>query len=111
VLTTIVSLDPVYVYFEADERTYLRYGAMQRNGERNNGGNPVRVALAGEQGFPHEGVLDFMDNQVNPSTGTIRARAVLLEPRAAVHSRPVRTRAAAGRRQRKVRCWWTTRPS
>jgi membrane fusion protein, multidrug efflux system len=77
VLTTIVSLDPVYVSFEADERTFLRYGAMQRNGERNNGGNPVRVALAGEQGFPHEGVLDFLDNQVDPSTGTIRARAVL----------------------------------
>jgi membrane fusion protein, multidrug efflux system len=77
VLTTIVSLDPVHVYFEGDEQTYLRYKAMHRNGERNNGGNPVRVALAGEQGFPHQGVLDFMDNQVDPRTGTIRARAVL----------------------------------
>jgi membrane fusion protein, multidrug efflux system len=76
-LTTIVSLDPVHVYFEGDERTYLRYQAMERNGERPNGRNPVRVALSGESGFPHEGVLDFMDNQVDPSTGTIRARAVL----------------------------------
>ena len=76
-LTTIVSLNPVYVYFEGDERTYLRYQAMERNGERANGRNPVRVALSGEQGFPHEGVLDFMDNQLDPGTGTIRARALL----------------------------------
>lgn len=76
-LTTIVSLDPVHVYFEGDEQTYLRYNAMHRNGERNNGGNPVRVALAGDQGFPHEGVLDFLDNQIDSRTGTIRARAVL----------------------------------
>jgi multidrug efflux system membrane fusion protein len=76
-LTTIVSLDPVYVYFEGDERTYLRYQDMERNGARASGRNPVRVALSGEQGFPHEGVLDFMDNQLDPGTGTIRARAVL----------------------------------
>jgi membrane fusion protein, multidrug efflux system len=76
-LTTIVSLDPVHVYFDGDERTYLRYQAMARNGERPNGRNPVRVALAGESDFPHAGVLDFMDNQVDASTGTIRARAVL----------------------------------
>jgi membrane fusion protein, multidrug efflux system len=76
-LTTIVSLDPVHVYFDGDERTYLRYQAMERNGERANGRNPVRVALVGETGFPHEGVLDFMDNQVDPNTGTIRARALL----------------------------------
>ena len=77
VLTTIVSLDPVYVYFESDERTYLRYVEMERNGERSNGHNPVRVALANESGFPHEGRLNFMDNQVDPRTGTIRARALL----------------------------------
>ncbi len=77
VLTTIVSLNPVHVYFEGDEQTWLRYSAMHRNGERNNGGNPVRVSLSGEQGFPHHGVLDFLDNQIDPRTGTIRARAVL----------------------------------
>lgn len=76
-LTTIVSLDPVYVVFEADERTYLRYLAMERVGERLNGNNPVRVALANEEGYPHPGVLDFIDNQVDSSTGTIRARASL----------------------------------
>jgi membrane fusion protein, multidrug efflux system len=79
-LTTIVSLDPVYVYFEGDEQIYLRYNEMDRNGERpssRNARNPVRVALAGETGFPHEGEMDFMDNRVDPGTGTISARAVL----------------------------------
>lgn len=80
VLTTIVSLDPVYVYFDGDEQTYLHYAAMERNGEHSGsrrGGKPLRVALAGEQGFPHEGELDFMDNRLDASTGTIRARGVL----------------------------------
>lgn len=82
-LTTIVSLDPVYVYFEGDERSYLRYNAMSRNGERassRDARNPVRVGLAGDTGFPYEGEMDFMDNQVNPDTGTIRARAILPNP-------------------------------
>lgn len=79
VLTTIVALDTVHVYFEADEQTYLRYAAQARSGDKRSaaGGNPVRVGLAGDEGYPHEGVLDFIDNQVNPGTGTIRARAVL----------------------------------
>ncbi|MGH8166630.1 MAG: efflux RND transporter periplasmic adaptor subunit, partial [Woeseiaceae bacterium] len=82
-LTTIVSLDPVYVYFEGDERSYLRYNEMSRNGERassRDARNPVRVGLAGDAGYPYEGEMDFMDNQVNPDTGTIRARAVLQNP-------------------------------
>jgi membrane fusion protein, multidrug efflux system len=82
-LTTIVSLDPVYVYFEGDERSYLRYNAMSRNGTRASSRdvrNPVRVGLSGDNGFPYEGEMDFMDNQVNPDTGTIRARAVLPNP-------------------------------
>jgi multidrug efflux system membrane fusion protein len=82
-LTTIVSLDPVYVYFEGDERSYLRYNAMSRSGERASSRdvrNPVRVGLAGDAGYPHDGEMDFMDNQVNPDTGTIRARAVLPNP-------------------------------
>jgi multidrug efflux system membrane fusion protein len=82
-LTTIVSLDPVYVYFEGDERSYLRYNAMSRNGERvssRDARNPVRVGLAGDTGYPYEGEMDFMDNQVNRDTGTIRARAVLPNP-------------------------------
>lgn len=82
-LTTIVSLDPVYVYFEGDERSYLRYNAMSRDGTRASSRdvrNPVRVGLSGDDGFPYEGEMDFMDNQVNPDTGTIRARAVLPNP-------------------------------
>jgi RND family efflux transporter MFP subunit len=79
-LTTIVSLDPIYVYFEGDENAYLRYTALDRQGERSSSRdvrNPVRVGLADEQGFPHEGRMDFVDNQLNVTTGTIRGRAVL----------------------------------
>ena len=79
-LTTIVSLDPIYVYFEGDENAYLRYTALAREGERASSRdvrNPVRVGLADEQGFPHEGRMDFVDNQLNVTTGTIRGRAVL----------------------------------
>lgn len=79
-LTTLVSQDPMYVYFESDEQTYLRYAELARKGERTRSSNPVRVGLANEDGFPHEGTVDFVDNQVDPATGTIRARAVLPNP-------------------------------
>jgi multidrug efflux system membrane fusion protein len=79
-LTTLVSLDPMYVYFDSDEQTYLRYNALARKGERSQSQNPVRVGLADEQGFPHTGSVDFTDNQVDPKTGTIRVRAVLANP-------------------------------
>ena len=80
VLTTVVSLDKVHVHFDADERAFLRYAEMARNGERpseRDGKVPVQVALADESDFPHTGVVDFLDNQVDRSTGTIRARALL----------------------------------
>jgi multidrug efflux system membrane fusion protein len=79
-LTTIVSTDPIYVYFEGDEHAYLRYQELARAGERQssrNFANPVRVGLANEDGFPHEGHMDFVDNQLNVRTGTIRGRAVI----------------------------------
>jgi len=79
-LTTIVSTDPMYVYFEGDEHAYLRYNELARAGERKSSrdfANPVRVGLANEEGFPHEGHMDFVDNQLNVRTGTIRGRAVL----------------------------------
>ena len=79
-LTTLVSQDPMYVYFESDEQTYLRYAELARKGERTRSSNPVRIGLANETGFPHEGTVDFVDNQVDPATGTIRARAVLPNP-------------------------------
>lgn len=80
VLTTLVSLDKVHVHFDADERAFLRYAEMARKGERpseRNGQVPVQVALVDETGFPHTGSVDFLDNQVDRSTGTIRARALL----------------------------------
>jgi RND family efflux transporter MFP subunit len=79
-LTTVVSLDPIYVYFEGDEQTYLKYTMLARAGERPSSRdkrNPVHIGLANEEGFPHEGYVDFVDNQLNPESGTIRARAVL----------------------------------
>ncbi|WP_430543621.1 efflux RND transporter periplasmic adaptor subunit [Stenotrophomonas acidaminiphila] len=80
VLTTLVSLDTVHVYFDADEGTFLRYARMARTGERPSERDqalPVKVALSGEEGFPHAGKVDFLDNQVARSTGTIRVRALL----------------------------------
>jgi multidrug efflux system membrane fusion protein len=79
-MTTLVSLDPVHVYFEADEQAYQRYTAGAAEGERAVQGNPVRVGLASETGYPHTGKVDFVDNQVDSATGTIRARAVLANP-------------------------------
>jgi len=80
VLTSVVSQDPLYVYFDCDEQSYLRF---QERADRGNGvssANPVHVALANETGFPHVGKIDFLDNEVNPSTGTIRARVILPNP-------------------------------
>jgi multidrug efflux system membrane fusion protein len=79
-LTTLVSLDPVHVYFEGDERTWLRYGEAARNGGTpgpREGRTPVRVGVATDDGYPYRGYVDFVDNRVDPATGTIRARAVL----------------------------------
>ena len=80
VLASVVSQDPVFVYFETDEQTWLRYAELARKGERDASANPVRVGLANEAGYPHAGTVDFVDNQVDPRTGTIRARAVLRNP-------------------------------
>jgi multidrug efflux system membrane fusion protein len=79
-LSTVVSIDPIYLYFDADEQSFLRYTQTAHAGQGLNtrgAGNPVMVGLANEDGFPHEGSVDFVDNQLNPQTGTIRARAVL----------------------------------
>jgi multidrug efflux system membrane fusion protein len=78
-LTTVVSLDPVYVYFEGDEQVYLRSADLAQRAARPRA-LPVLVGLAHEQGYPHEGRLDFVDNQVDATTGTIRSRAVLPNP-------------------------------
>ena len=77
-LTTVVSLDPMYVTFEGDEQIYLKYAELSRRGERSSSrdaANPVLMGLANENGYPHHGAMVFVDNQVDPRTGTIRARA------------------------------------
>jgi RND family efflux transporter MFP subunit len=79
VLTTVVSVDSMYLYFDSDEQTYLRYAARARTSGGSNWRTarlPVYLGLANESGFPHEGRLDFVDNQVDPRSGTIRTRAV-----------------------------------
>jgi RND family efflux transporter MFP subunit len=82
-LTTIVSLDPIYGYFEVDERAYLKYTHLWRNGTNaasRNGKTPVYLGLANETGFPHQGHLDFIDNRLDPNTGTMTGRALFSNP-------------------------------
>jgi multidrug efflux system membrane fusion protein len=79
-LTTLVSLDPIYVRFDGDEQAYLRYTKLAREGTRQSSRdapNPVLVGLADEAGYPHQGVMVFVDNELDPTTGTIRGRAKL----------------------------------
>jgi RND family efflux transporter MFP subunit len=79
VLTTVVSVDSMYLYFDSDEQTYLRYAGRARSSGGTNWRTarlPVFLGLANEVGFPHEGRLDFVDNQVDPESGTIRTRAI-----------------------------------
>jgi len=82
-LTTVVSIDPVYVEFTGDEQVYLKYNAMAKSGERASSRdepNPVWMGLANETGFPHPGHMTFVDNQLDPATGTIRGRAIFRNP-------------------------------
>lgn len=73
-LTTVVSASPVYAAFEADEAAYLKYIARARQGLS------VAVGLADEEGFPHKARLEFVDNRVDPQSGTVRMRALLANP-------------------------------
>ena len=80
VLTTLVSQKTVYVYFDVDESTNLHYQNLARSGQgasSNHTALPVEIGLTGEEGYPHQGKVDFLDNQLTPSTGTIRMRALL----------------------------------
>jgi RND family efflux transporter MFP subunit len=79
-LTTLVSLDPIYVSFDDDEQGFLKYNKQARNGDHasaRDSQNTVLVGLADENGYPHQGVMVFVDNELNPQTGTIRGRAKL----------------------------------
>lgn len=98
-LTTIVSLDPIHVYFEADERAYLKYSRQPQSAGRRRGGAgvtaagsgspgggvrgggaPVELALADEPGFQHRGKMDFLENRMDSDTATIRGRALFPNP-------------------------------
>jgi membrane fusion protein, multidrug efflux system len=82
-LTRIVSLEPIYCYFDVDERSYLKYSRLWHE-EESSGFHEVRIpvylGLADEQGFPHQGHLDFIDNRLDPNTGTMIGRAVFPNP-------------------------------
>ena len=80
VLTTVVSVDPIYAKVDADENAILKYIKLSDEGKRVSARQqkiPAFVELGNETNFPHEGYIDFVDNRLDPSTGTLRARAVL----------------------------------
>lgn len=82
-LTTVVSIDPIYVSFDGDEQVYLKYVGMALRGERGSSRdtpNPVWAGLADERGHPHEGVMTFLDNELDAATGTIHARGLFKNP-------------------------------
>ena len=78
-VANVVSVDPMYAYFDVDEYTALRVRQLVREGKSDSprdGGYAVSLALANEDGYPHQGTINFVNNQVNPKTGTIRVRGV-----------------------------------
>ena len=82
-LTTIVSLDPIQAYFEADEQAYLKYTRLDRSGTRQSSrdvANPVKLALSDEEGFPHLGKMDFVQNRIDENTATVQGRAIFQNP-------------------------------
>jgi RND family efflux transporter MFP subunit len=83
-LTTIISQDPLYVYFDVDERTLLRLRRLVGEGKipsRQVADIPVLCGLSDEEDFPHKGLVNFSDNKVDPGTGTLRVRASLANPK------------------------------
>jgi RND family efflux transporter MFP subunit len=83
-LTTIVSMDPIHCYFDADEQAFLKYTRLAIDGTRQSSRdvkNPAYIALADEKdSFPHKGHMDFVDNRMDTNTGTMRARAIFANP-------------------------------
>lgn len=82
-LTSIVNLDPIYCYIDADELSVLRYQKLNREGKGSGQEDriPCEIALADSEGFPFKAVIDFVDNRLDTNTGTIQVRAVLDNPR------------------------------
>ena len=101
VLTTVVSVDSIYLYFDSDEQTYLRYAGRARDSGGTNWRTarlPVYLGLANESGFPHEGRLDFVDNQVDPADRNDPDPRGLLQPRPGPDAGALRPRQAGGNR-------------
>ena len=129
VLMTLVGSDKVYAYFDASEALYLKYGRAARDATdpkfAGKGGAPkVRLGLANESGFPHEGRLDFVDNRLDPATATVRSRAVFdnkdgrftpgltarLQLEGSSRCRPCWCRTARSAPTRRASwCWWSAR--
>lgn len=83
ILTTIVQLDPIYCYFDVDERSALKYRELARQGKRDSAlyqSIPAQMALANQDGFPNQGKIDFVDNEISATTGSIKARGVFPNP-------------------------------
>lgn len=82
-LTTVVSQDPLYCYVDVDERSILKYIQLRKEGKRESALDkpiPVEMQLADEEDFPHRGFTDFVDNKIDPNTGTLRCRGVFPNP-------------------------------
>lgn len=90
-LTTVVSVDPMYVYFDADEPTVLRVQDLMRQGKfksvAEGGKIPIQIFLSDGHLLPREGTIDFVNNQVDPGTGTLQIRATVANPKPPVGSR------------------------
>ncbi len=83
VLTTIVSVDPIHCYMDVDEQSALKYRQLRRLGQRASALDEkivAEMALGNEDNYPHKGVIDFVDNRLDPGTGVIRSRAVFANP-------------------------------
>jgi RND family efflux transporter MFP subunit len=79
-LTSVVTLDPIYIYFDMDEATYIKNSKLWFEGKRPSSRdtpNPVQVTLTGETKPSHDGTINFLDNRLDVSTGTLRSRAVI----------------------------------
>jgi RND family efflux transporter MFP subunit len=82
-LTVITSLDPIYAYIDVDEQSVLKYQRLSQEKKRVSAREmriPIFMGLSSEEGFPHEGVVDFVDNRIDPDTGTLRGRGVFSNP-------------------------------
>ncbi|MEL6312513.1 MAG: efflux RND transporter periplasmic adaptor subunit [Pseudomonadota bacterium] len=83
VVTTLIATDPIYLEFTGSEADFLKYSRLSLNGNREssrNAANPVEARLIDEKGWPHKGVMNFVDNELDPGSGTIRARAIFDNP-------------------------------